>query len=395
VKGRTTFSGRAKPTGVVIAGLLAAAIGGCSSWRPDCPACTDPNFLTNSCPYSETMLTPTANPQLLFLSGGAAYGAWGAGVLVGWSQRPGGRPAFRVVTGISTGALQAPLVFLGMDAKLEEFYTQTRNQDVYRLALLRNAIQSRQPLKDRIDDTLKNPQIRQIAAILDRELFVGTVNLDSGDFCSWNLSQVARKATAAESASQTQKAKCFFDLFRDVIFAASGSPVLAPPVEIDADHCETFGEADAPPWRGAMHVDGGVRLRVFASGVLEAAAGSTTSTAYVIVNGKMALHEQCTVDSIAPIAVRSMQILMSESMFGNLHYLENQLSNAWMLKLSSIPNERALDFSSGDFQPAKMKVLFDAGKAEWQGDPWETDMPDERVVKAPAETPRLLLGCRP
>ena len=48
----------------------------------------------------------------LSLSGGGADGAFGAGVLNGWTAR-GTRPSFEIVSGVSTGALIAPLAFLG------------------------------------------------------------------------------------------------------------------------------------------------------------------------------------------------------------------------------------------------------------------------------------------
>lgn len=48
----------------------------------------------------------------LAISGGGADGAFGAGVLTGWTER-GDRPEFDVVTGVSTGALTAPFAFLG------------------------------------------------------------------------------------------------------------------------------------------------------------------------------------------------------------------------------------------------------------------------------------------
>jgi hypothetical protein len=45
----------------------------------------------------------------LALSGGGANGAFGAGFLNGWSST-GSRPTFKVVTGVSTGALMAPFI---------------------------------------------------------------------------------------------------------------------------------------------------------------------------------------------------------------------------------------------------------------------------------------------
>ncbi|MCA3666447.1 MAG: patatin-like phospholipase family protein, partial [Methylobacterium sp.] len=44
---------------------------------------------------------------VLALSGGGPDGAYGVGALAGWSNA-GTRPAFDVVTGVSTGALMAP-----------------------------------------------------------------------------------------------------------------------------------------------------------------------------------------------------------------------------------------------------------------------------------------------
>ena len=53
---------------------------------------------------------PPAN--LLALSGGSDDGAFGAGLLVGWTEA-GTRPEFKLVSGISTGSLIAPFAFLG------------------------------------------------------------------------------------------------------------------------------------------------------------------------------------------------------------------------------------------------------------------------------------------
>ena len=62
--------------------------------------------------------------DILAISGGGADGAYGAGLLCGWTEH-GDRPRFKLVTGISTGSLIAPFAFLGpeYDAKLKEVYT--------------------------------------------------------------------------------------------------------------------------------------------------------------------------------------------------------------------------------------------------------------------------------
>ena len=79
-------------------------------------------------------LPPTAplpELDLLGISGGGENGAFGAGLLNGWTER-GDRPTFFLVTGISTGALTAPFAFLGSawDAKLKAVYTDITLDDV-------------------------------------------------------------------------------------------------------------------------------------------------------------------------------------------------------------------------------------------------------------------------
>ncbi len=67
----------------------------------------------------------------LAISGGGAEGAFGAGLLTGWTAA-GTRPKFMMVTGISTGALSAPFAFLGpqYDQVLQEVYTTTETSDI-------------------------------------------------------------------------------------------------------------------------------------------------------------------------------------------------------------------------------------------------------------------------
>ena len=64
---------------------------------------------------------PRFTNYFLAISGGGDDGAFGAGLLAGWSAR-GDRPVFGLVTGVSTGALSAPFAFLGgeYDAKLKQ-----------------------------------------------------------------------------------------------------------------------------------------------------------------------------------------------------------------------------------------------------------------------------------
>jgi hypothetical protein len=73
---------------------------------------------------------PVSN--LLAISGGAADGAFGAGLLVGWSD-VGTRPVFDLVTGVSSGALIAPFAFLGHehDGQLRDIFTKYGRKDIF------------------------------------------------------------------------------------------------------------------------------------------------------------------------------------------------------------------------------------------------------------------------
>ena len=80
---------------------------------------------------SLTLEYPKLSNTMLALSGGQEDGAFGAGLLVGWSEQ-GSRPQFKIVTGTSTGALAAPFAFLGSeyDWALKKIYTETQPGDV-------------------------------------------------------------------------------------------------------------------------------------------------------------------------------------------------------------------------------------------------------------------------
>ena len=58
--------------------------------------------------------------DILIISGGGDWGAFGAGFLKGWqkvpAQHPLAKPEFDAVTGVSTGTLIAPFAFLGRRA---------------------------------------------------------------------------------------------------------------------------------------------------------------------------------------------------------------------------------------------------------------------------------------
>src|SRR5271165_4912670 len=84
---------------------------------------------------------PTSQLQLLAISGGGEDGAFGAGLLCGWTAQ-GSRPEFELVTGVSTGALSAPFAYLGSsyDPQLRAVYTELTPNHVLETRFLTAAL---------------------------------------------------------------------------------------------------------------------------------------------------------------------------------------------------------------------------------------------------------------
>ncbi|MGZ9042769.1 MAG: patatin-like phospholipase family protein, partial [Allosphingosinicella sp.] len=142
---------------------------------------------------------PLPPAEFLAVSGGGEDGAFGAGLLVGWSAA-GTRPKFKGVTGISTGALTAPFAFLGpaYDDKLREVYTKISVKDVleprsYIAASLQDAFADNAPLRKTIARYFDQAILDAIAGehAKGRILLIGTTNLDARRPVVWNIGEIA------------------------------------------------------------------------------------------------------------------------------------------------------------------------------------------------------------
>jgi len=162
---------------------------------------------------------PPAN--FLALSGGGDDGAFGAGLLVGWTKSAT-RPQFKLVTGISTGALIAPFAFLGPDYDhlLKEFYTGVGPKDIYEtrsiLAVITSdALSDNKPLLNLIRKYVNRDLLKEIAAEYQkgRVLLIGTTNLDSRRPVVWNMGAIA--------SSKDPRA---LDLFNSILLGSAAIP---------------------------------------------------------------------------------------------------------------------------------------------------------------------------
>lgn len=311
------------------------------------------------------------NYDVLVLSGGGSDGAYGAGLLNGWTAR-GDRPEFQLVTGISTGALIAPFAFLGptYDDELERFYTNTRTEDVIELNVLRAIFGWALGLTDvtllqvTVDNVLTDEMIDRIAEqhAKGRRLWVGTTNLDAQRPVIWDIGAIA-------SSDRSDKR----ELIRDVLLASSAIPGALPPVLFTVESGgKLFSE---------MHVDGGVTRQLFvyprqwrldeelAKRVPEVNLG----TIYVVRNTRLDPVHSPVRPSLLSITQRSISTLIKAAGIADIQVIEDQANrDGWALKVTSVP--ASFDKPENEFfDPEYMRALFDVGyQRALTGDPWET-----------------------
>ena len=163
----------------------------------------------------------------LAISGGGDDGAYGAGFLNGWSQT-GTRPQFKLVTGVSTGALTAPFAFLGKDydPELKLLYTSVSQKDILAkrnlyASVFGDAMADTTPLYHLIKKYVTQDMLNQIATeyAKGRLLLIGTVDLDSERPIVWNITKIA----ASHSAGS-------LDLVHKILRASAAIPGAFPPV---------------------------------------------------------------------------------------------------------------------------------------------------------------------
>jgi predicted patatin/cPLA2 family phospholipase len=318
------------------------------------------------------------NYALLALSGGGSRGAFGAGLLTGWSKR-GTRPSFKVVTGVSTGALMATHVFLGpkYDFELERFYTTTTDKEIfsgprYLSAVFGVAVMDTGPLKRTLEAKLPDAVIDEVAVEhgKGRRLYIGTTDLDGNRLVVWDMGAIA----AGGRPDRYQR-------YREVLLASASIPVAFPPVYFPVDI------AGKRYWQ--MHVDGGASANIFFTGFMlrvqaaierDRIAGVKPQVDfYAIINGP--LDPIPLPDSISPsvFAIASGTLWTTSwaaqiSMLALLH----QGAQKWGIgyHIAGIPADYPDPPPVANFEPVSMTKLFRYGEARgMQENPWQSEPP--------------------
>ncbi|MBM2575215.1 patatin-like phospholipase family protein [Jannaschia sp. Os4] len=316
-------------------------------------------------PTPQVRRAPAAPPitlRIVTLSAGGQYGAFGAGVLRGWSEAPGGRPTFDVVTGVSAGAILAPIAFAGpeFDGALD-FY---RGLDADRVsrgrflpALLRApSLRDASPLRAFLARALSPALVSAIAArhAQGDRLLVAATNLDT---------------TAGEvfdlGAGTADGAPCLAAAMQ----ASAAIPGVLPPVAID----------------GALYADGGLREQVFFQAIDTARARIARETgrevrveAFLVVNGALVPPQAPVEDRLLSYIGRAVETLADEvlrdSILDAVRFAEGR--PGWTLRGLAAQD---VDLSpclapgegtpTGTFDPCVTRVLFDHGRGIGRGLP--------------------------
>jgi len=246
----------------------------------------------------------------LAISGGGDNGAFGAGLLNGWSAT-GDRPTFKLVTGVSTGALIAPFAFLGptYDATIKSIYTGISLSDIALKrsplwVVLGDAMSDNAPLKKLVRKTVTREVLDAIANERDkgRLLLIATTNLDARRPVIWNITEIA-----------TARSALALELVQKILIASSAIPGTFPPVMIDVlAGTRKFQE---------MHVDGATAAQVFVypTAMRLHELAPRTRRLYVIRNARLDPEWAQVERRTVPIAFRAIATLVQFQGIGDLY----------------------------------------------------------------------------
>lgn len=307
--------------------------------------------------------------DFLAISGGASDGAFGAGVLTGLTAH-GQRPQFVLVSGVSAGALIAPLAFLGprYDKKLTYAWTSGIAEPLGEggiLSILFSQESRRAALYDLVSSFVDEEMLKEVAAEhrRGRRLLVVTTNLDAQRPVLWDMGAIA--------ASGHPKA---LQLFRDVLTASSSVPGAFAPTLIDV-------EADGHQF-SELHVDGGATTQLFTipESILSRGPSrlpfSLPARFFIIVNNRLKPQFEVVEGSTVPVLARSLSSLIkSDSRLTLVATREFARSRNMEFNLTYIGD----DFSTNlkpSFETAYMGAVYRYGyEKAASGKLWQQQIP--------------------
>jgi len=310
---------------VIVLSFLSA----CGSMRPTAPPqalrCDLDRFAVKDIYSKESVVfraqalrQPGKPPSfnVLALSAGGEFGAYGSGFLAGWDSvganaLPSARRDIQVVTGVSTGALMATHAFLGgMDEFMVERYSHLAAADVYRkrsyLELIKaNSLFDTSKKDELISGLITSELIDKVAAESDRGLYLGFVNADTGAFVRIDMVALANGDQTGVYKTKVDRDVCY----QAVVGASSAIPVAFSPKFIDDQ----------------MLIDGGARWFLFLTEVppTSAVAGMTRRL-FSFVHGNLSIScSEKVKNGVLAIAERTSSIAGDQNFKGSIRLVED------------------------------------------------------------------------
>ena len=308
---------------------------------------------------------PPVTFQVLSLSAGGQFGAFGAGFLRGWAENPASpRPRFDLVTGVSAGAFLSPVAFVGQghEEKLDVYRGLREDQVLKRrplYALLNSpSLATVTPLEALIRSQVDKALIDDVAERHrdGARLLISAVNLDTTRQTVFDLGAIANAPL-----SDQMKQNCM----TEAMLASAAIPGLFPPRNID----------------GALFVDGGVRDQVFLAAIEDARRQVAAETgrpirveAVIVINGSLRPPEKSVKDSLLSYIERSVITLgdevLRDSIAETIAFAQGRPN--WAVRgvyaetdLSACGTE----LPAGTFDPCITEKLFDDGRRASQAAP--------------------------
>ena len=297
--------------------------------------------------------------EVLTLSSGGQYGAFGAGFLRGWSENSvTPRPTFDLVTGVSAGASfsAVPYVGTGFDPLLDVFRGISETDVFSRLPLALAPLSPSLARPDALEALLRSQLSDRLLSEIARrhredgaQLMISAVNIDNGQNRIFNIGEIANAVAPVQARR---------DCIIEAMLASGAIPGLFPPRNID----------------GHLYADGGLRDHVFFQTLESERADAARRTgrdirvnATIVVNGALAPFDQPADDTLPGYLTRSAEILADEvlrdSIVEAIAFAERR--PGWALRGMIADVDIAscgADAASGTFDACVTEILFDHGR---------------------------------
>ncbi|QDL90344.1 patatin [Paroceanicella profunda] len=310
--------------------------------------------------------------DILALSGGGSDGAYGAGLLTGWSAQ-GDRPEFDVVTGISTGALIAPFAFLGPeeDDQIAHLYTSISLDQIVEFAPLKAlfgaaSLGDSTPLLRLLREQITPEFVARIAQQYQRGrvLLIGTTNLDAQRPVIWDIGAIA--SSGREDAPE---------LICRVMLASAAIPAAFSPVLFRVTQNGVAGSE--------LHVDGGVTQSIFVTPpgfdtrpIMDRLGVPPEGRAlWLIRNASLRPDYDPLPLGVLDIAQRAVSTLIKSQTTGDLFGIQARAKeDGFAFHLAYVP-ESFDERETAPFDPQYMAALFALGRREAEaGYDWKSSV---------------------